>query len=50
VLENMLGADTIPVTILIDARGRVLRKIRGSREWDSAHSLELIGEAFRKKM
>jgi len=50
VLENMLGADSIPLTILVDARGRVLRKIRGSREWDSAQSLELIGNAFRKKM
>ena len=49
VLENMLGADTIPLTILVDARGRVLRKIRGSKEWDSPQSLELIGEAFRNK-
>ena len=50
VLENMLGADTIPLTILIDAQGRVLRKIRGSKEWDSPQSLELIKEAFRRKM
>jgi thiol-disulfide isomerase/thioredoxin len=50
VLENMLGADSIPLTILIDAQGRVLRKIRGSKEWDSPQSLELIAKAFRKKM
>ena len=50
VLENMLGADSIPLTILIDAQGRVLRKIRGSKEWDSPQSLELIGKAFRKEM
>jgi thiol-disulfide isomerase/thioredoxin len=49
-LENMLGADTIPLTILVDARGRVLVKFRGSKEWDSAESLELIGRTFRKKM
>jgi thiol-disulfide isomerase/thioredoxin len=49
-LENMLGADTIPLTILVDAHGRVLTKIHGSKEWDSAESLELIGRAFRKKM
>jgi thiol-disulfide isomerase/thioredoxin len=49
-LENMLGADTIPLTILVDAQGRVLKKIRGSKEWDSAESLELIGRTFRKKM
>jgi peroxiredoxin len=49
-LENMLGADTIPLTILVDAHGRVLKKIHGAREWDSAESLELIGGTFRKKM
>jgi thiol-disulfide isomerase/thioredoxin len=49
-LENMLGANTIPLTILIDANGRVLKKIRGSKEWDSADSLELIGRTFRSKM
>jgi thiol-disulfide isomerase/thioredoxin len=49
-LENLLGADTIPLTILVDAHGRVLMKIHGSKEWDSAESLELIGRTFRKKM
>jgi thiol-disulfide isomerase/thioredoxin len=49
-LESMLGADTIPLTILIDAHGRVLMKIHGSKEWDSAESLDLIGKMFRKKM
>jgi thiol-disulfide isomerase/thioredoxin len=49
-LENMLGANTIPLTILVDANGRVLTKIRGSKEWDNAESLSLIGRAFRIKM
>jgi thiol-disulfide isomerase/thioredoxin len=49
-LENMLGADTIPLTILVDAHGRVLMKIHGSKEWDSAESLALIGKTFRKKL
>jgi thiol-disulfide isomerase/thioredoxin len=49
-LENMLGANTIPLTILVDAHGRVLVKFHGSKEWDSAESLELIGRTFRKKM
>jgi thiol-disulfide isomerase/thioredoxin len=49
VLENMLGANTIPLTILIDARGRVLRKIRGSRQWDSLESLDLIAKTFGEK-
>jgi thiol-disulfide isomerase/thioredoxin len=50
VLENMLGAATIPLTILVDAHGRVLMKFHGSKEWDSAQSLELIGKTFRKKL
>ena len=49
-LENMLGAETIPLTILVDAHGRVLMKIHGSKEWDSAESLALIGKTFRKKL
>ena len=50
ILENMLGADTIPLTILVDAHGRVLMKIHGAKEWDSAESLALIGKTFRKKL
>jgi len=49
-LESMLGADTIPLTVLVDAQGRVVRKVQGSQEWDSPEALELIGKAFRKKM
>ena len=49
-MENMLGANMIPLTVLVDARGRVLKKWRGYREWDNAESLALIGSAFRIKM
>jgi len=45
-LENMLGANTIPLTILVDAKGRVLLKVRGAREWDSPEALNAIGETF----
>jgi len=41
-LENMLGANTIPLTILIDAKGRVLKKVRGAREWDSQELIQMI--------
>ena len=34
-LENMLGAERLPLTILVDAQGRVLGKHTGAREWDS---------------
>jgi thiol-disulfide isomerase/thioredoxin len=46
VLENMLGAAQIPLTVLVDADGRVLQKIHGAREWDSPASLSIIDGAF----
>jgi hypothetical protein len=47
-MENMLGASHLPLTVLIDANGRVLQKIYGARQWDGADSLRLIDETFRK--
>ena len=47
VLENMLGADRLPLTVLVDAQGRVVDKIVGAREWDSPESLKLISKALR---
>jgi thiol-disulfide isomerase/thioredoxin len=49
-LENMLGAKTIPLTILVDAEGRVLRKIRGAQEWDSPGAIETIARTYRIDM
>ena len=46
--ENMLGASRLPLTVLVDAQGRVLKKIYGAREWDSAQSLQLIQATFGK--
>lgn len=46
-LENMLGASKLPLTVLVDANGRVLEKVYGAREWDSPEALQLIGKAFR---
>lgn len=47
VMENMLGASKLPLTVLVDADGRVLRKIYGAREWDAAEARALIGAALR---
>lgn len=46
-MENMLGADRIPLTLLVDAQGRVLGKFYGAKEWDSPEALEVIAKAFR---
>ncbi len=45
-LEHMLGASSIPVTVLVDARGRVVARYRGARDWDSVESIQLIERAF----
>jgi hypothetical protein len=46
-LENMLGASKLPLTVLVDAQGRVLQKVYGARDWDSPESIALIERAFR---
>lgn len=46
VLENMLGADRLPLTVLVDAQGRVVDKIYGAREWDSPESVRRVSKAL----
>ena len=50
IMENMLGADTIPLTLLIDANGRVLKKVRGYHRWDSQKTIKMIGSVFGTKL
>jgi thiol-disulfide isomerase/thioredoxin len=45
-MENMLGANRLPLTVLIGADGRVLDKVYGAREWDSPDSIALIRARF----
>ncbi len=45
-LELMLGADRIPLTLLVDARGRVLARHYGSQEWDSKENAKAVTRAF----
>lgn len=49
-LENMLGANMLPLTVLVDANGRVLEKVRGAYEWDNPESIKAIGKTFHIKM
>jgi thiol-disulfide isomerase/thioredoxin len=46
VLENMLGADKIPLTLLIDAQGRVRGKHYGAKEWDSPAAKAVIAKTL----
>jgi thiol-disulfide isomerase/thioredoxin len=45
-MENLLGANRIPLTVLVDARGQVVEKFYGAREWDSPASMRLIERAL----
>jgi thiol-disulfide isomerase/thioredoxin len=44
--EHMLGASTLPLTVLVDARGRVVDKVHGEQQWDSPEALARIARAF----
>lgn len=46
VMENMLGANRLPLTLLVDAKGKVLAKHYGSRDWDSQEARAMIGREF----
>jgi thiol-disulfide isomerase/thioredoxin len=48
-LENMLGANRLPLTLLVNAQGQVLLKVYGAKEWDDDQALALIGKTFRIK-
>jgi hypothetical protein len=45
-LEHMLGATSIPLTVLVDSGGRVVARYYGARQWDSAESIRTIERAF----
>lgn len=45
-MENMLGADTIPLTLLVSSEGKVLRKIRGFHQWDSDETIKMMEKVF----
>jgi thiol-disulfide isomerase/thioredoxin len=49
-LEHMLGAKHLPLTLLVDAKGRVLAKYTGAKEWDSPEAMGLISKAFGVKL
>jgi thiol-disulfide isomerase/thioredoxin len=49
VLEDMLGAKHIPLTVLVDAQGRVREKVYGAREWDRPEALQSITRALATK-
>jgi len=49
-LEHMLGASTIPLTVLVDAGGRVVARFHGARDWSNAESVRRIESAFAEAL
>ena len=49
-LENMLGADRLPLTVLVDAQGRVLSRTYGEQAWDSPPMVRKISRTFASNL
>lgn len=45
-MESMLGATTLPLTVLVGADGRVLARVHGAKRWDGADELRFIDQTF----
>lgn len=50
VLENMLGADRLPLTVLVDAQGTVVAKFYGAHAWDQPEMTSAISKALRVRL
>jgi len=48
--ENMLGASTLPLTVFVDKDGKVLAKVRGSRQWDNPEMIDAIAKVLGVKL
>ncbi len=49
-LEAMLGADRLPLTLLVDAKGKVLAKVYGAQDWHSPQALAMISKTLQVKL
>lgn len=48
-MEHMLGASQIPLTVLVDRDGKVIEKVYGATQWDGPQALALIRKSFGLK-
>ena len=47
VLEKILRADRLPLTVMVDPDGRLIKRVYGARDWNSPEAINLITHAFR---
>jgi thiol-disulfide isomerase/thioredoxin len=45
-LEKMLGATRIPLTVLVNKQGRIVKKVYGARAWDEPALVQMIQTLF----
>ncbi|MEP7295985.1 MAG: TlpA disulfide reductase family protein [Burkholderiales bacterium] len=48
-LETMLGASRLPLTVLVNADGRIVDKIYGAQQWDGREAMSRIDKAFSRQ-
>lgn len=48
-METLLGARKIPLTVLIDSRGRLIARVAGAQQWDSPALIRQLDKAFGLK-
>ena len=44
--RRVFGAAAIPLTLVVDGQGRIVQRVLGARQWDSARSIALIESAL----
>ncbi len=49
-METMLGASHLPLTVFVDANGKVLRKVTGAQDWTGPRAAGWIRAAFPNKL
>jgi thiol-disulfide isomerase/thioredoxin len=47
--EAMLGADRLPLTVVVDSQGRVRNRWYGAKEWDSPQAVQWIEDSLKGK-
>ncbi len=45
-LEKMLGATRIPLTVLVDRQGRIVKKVYGAKAWDEPALVQMLQTLF----
>ena len=45
-IEKMLGATRIPLTVLVNAQGQVVKKVYGAKSWDDPTAVNMIRTLF----